>query len=193
MSHAKHGATGHTDGKGAGPQLAGYLVEFTTPDALIHACEKVRDAGFTRWDAHTPFPVHGLDAAMGVRRTILPFVIFAAGVTGASFALFLQWWTNAQNYQFVISGKPFWSIPANIPVTFELTVLFSAFAAFFGMLGFNGLPRFWHPVFTSERFRRATTDRFFVSIEAEDPKFDAHNTPSFLAGLGGHAPEKLEV
>jgi hypothetical protein len=183
----------HTDGRGAAPRTAGYLVEFATPDALLQACTRMRDAGFTRWDAHTPFPVHGLDRAMGVRNTILPWVIFVCGFTGLAFALFLQWWTNAENYKLVISGKPFWSIPANIPVAFELTVLFSAFGAFIGMLAFNGLPRFHHPVFTSERFRRVTTDRFFVSVEADDPRFDAHKTPSFLAGLGGSAPEKLEV
>jgi hypothetical protein len=182
-----------TDGHGAPARTAGYLVEFSTPDALLHACERVRDAGFTRWDAHTPFPVHGLDRAMGVRTTVLPWLVFLCGFAGLSFALLLQWWTNAQNYKFVISGKPFWSIPANIPVAFELTVLFSAFGAFLGMLAFNGLPRFHHPLFTSERFRRVTTDRFFVSVEADDPRFDPQKTPSFLAGLGGSAPEKLEV
>jgi hypothetical protein len=175
------------------PSLAGFLVEFTTADALMHACEKVRDAGFTKWDAHTPFPVHGLDRAMGVKPTVLPWLIFVCGFAGAAAGLGLQWWTNAVNYQFVISGKPFWSIPANIPVTFELTVLFSAFGAFFGMLAFNELPRFHHPVFTSERFRRVTTDRFFVCVDAADPRFDAQKTPSFLASLGGGAPEKLEV
>jgi hypothetical protein len=181
------------DGHGQGLRLAGYLVEFESPDSLLRACKLMRDAGFTKWDAHTPFPVHGLDEAMGVRRTLLPFMIFACGFTGAAFALFLQWWTNAFNYKLVISGKPFWSVPANIPVTFELTVLFSAFAAFLGMLAFNGLPRFHHPVFTSERFRRVSTDRFYVSVDAEDRLFEPRTTASFLAQLGGSAPEKLEV
>lgn len=192
MSGATH--QGGTRGDGhAAPQLAGYLVEFTTTSELMRACEKMRDAGFSRWDAHTPFPVHGLDEAMGVKQTILPWIIFGFGMSGLVSALLLQWWTNAQNYKLVISGKPFWSIPANIPVAFELTVLFSAFGAFFGMLAFNRLPRFHHPVFTSQRFRRVTTDRFFVSVDAGDPRFDAQTTPSFLAGLGGSTPERLEV
>lgn len=189
MSHD----TKKSNGQPAPPQLAGFLVEFPNESSLMRACEKVRDAGFTQWDAHTPFPVHGLDRAMGVKRTILPVLIFGAGVTGCAAALLLQWWTNAANYQFKISGKPFWSIPANIPVTFELTVLFAALTAFFGMLAFNGLPRFHHPVFTSENFRRVTTDRFFVSIDAGDPRFDAQKTSSFLASLGGSTPERLEV
>jgi hypothetical protein len=181
------------DGRGNVPQLAGYLAEFESPESLIRACERMRDAGFTNWDAHTPFPVHGLDRAMGVRPTILPFVIFGAGLSGAAFAIFLQWWTNAFNYPLVISGKPFWSLPANIPVAFELTVLFSALTAFIGMLAFNGLPRFYHPVFKSERFRRVTTDRFFVRVDAEDPHFDAQKTASFLNTLGAASIEKLEV
>ncbi len=181
------------NGRESAPKLAGYLVEFESTDALMRACETVRDAGYSRWDAHTPFPVHGLDRAMGVKPTILPWIIFAAGAAGTAFALLLQWWTNAENYPFVISGKPFWSIPANIPVAFELTVLFASFAAFLGMLAFNGLPRFHHPVFTSERFRRVTADRFFVSVDADDPRFDPQKTPAFLAGLGGSAPERLEV
>ena len=181
------------DGKSRAPMIAGYLAEFETPEALVRACERMRDAGFTKWDAHTPFPIHGLDRAMGLQPTILPYVIFAFGITGAAFAIFLQWWTNAHNYPHVISGKPFWSLPANIPVAFELTVLFSAFAAFLGMLASNGLPRFFHPVFTSERFRRATNDRFFVRVDADDPRFDAQKTASFLNTLGPAALEKLEV
>ena len=183
-------ADGHGNTSG---QLAGYLAEFETPEALLRACERMRDAGFTRWDAHTPFPIHGLDRAMGVRPTILPYLIFVMGMSGATFAIFLQWWTNAHNYPLVISGKPFWSLPANIPVAFELTVLFSAFTAFIGMLAFNGLPRFYQPVFKSERFRRVTTDRFFVRVDVEDPHFDAQKTVSFLNTLGPASIEKLEV
>jgi hypothetical protein len=183
-----------TRGDGArAARLAGFLVEFETAGDLRDACEKVRDAGFTRWDAHTPFPVHGLDGAMGLKPTVLPWLVFGGGATGALFGLGLQWWANAKNFPLIISGKPFWSIPANIPVTFELTVLFAAITAFLGMLVLNGFPRLHHPVFGSSRFRRASIDRFFLSIEAADPHFDEHTTPSFLRGLGGVHLERLEV
>lgn len=175
------------------PTLAGFLVEFETVDELKVACERVRDAGYTRWDAHSPFPVHGLDSSMGLRSTILPWIVFKGGVIGALTGLGLQWWTNAENYPFVISGKPLWSIPANIPVTFELTVLFAAFAAFLGMVILNGFPRWHHPVFSSERFRRATIDRFFISVEADDPRFDPEGTATFVKTLGGLHLERLEV
>ncbi len=172
---------------------AGILVEFETPGDLLSAAALVRDAGFTRWDTHTPFPVHGMDGAMGLRSTMLPWVVMAGGVTGCLTGMLLQWWTNAANYPYIISGKPAWSIPASIPVTFELTVLFSAFGAFFGMLIFNGFPTWHHMVFTSSRFRRATQDRFFLSIEAEDPNFDEDRTAEFVKTLGGSHIEKLEV
>jgi hypothetical protein len=177
----------------AGKRLAGYLIEFETPSEVLAAASRVRDAGFTRWDAHTPFPVHGLDGAMGLRSSALPWIVMGGGLTGCLTGLLLQWWTNAQNYPFLISGKPLWSIPANIPVTFELTILFSAFGAFFGMILFNGFPAWHHPVFASSRFRRATQDRFFISIEADDPRFDAERTGEFVKTLGGSHIEKLEV
>lgn len=174
------------------PQLLGYLIEFDDPHQLIAACEKVRDAGYTRWDAHTPFPVHGLNDAMGLRPTRLPYVVFAHGVLGCLVGLGLQWWMNAYNYKFLIAGKPIWSIPANIPVVFELTVLFSAFGAFFGMLAFNGLPRFYHSVFNSVSISRVTDDRYFISLEARDPLFEADATRAFADSLGGIAVETLE-
>lgn len=188
MSH-----NGHQDGATRPTRLAGYLVEFETPGELIAACQKVRDAGYSRWDAHSPFPVHGLDRAMGLQGTILPWLVMGGGVTGCLTGMALQWWTNGFNYQFVISGKPYWSIPSNIPVTFELTVLFAALTAFITMVVLNGLPRYHHPVFTSERFRRATIDRFFLSVEARDPIFDPERTGSLLKELGGVAVEALEV
>lgn len=175
-----------------GPSFFGYLVEFDNVDNLIRAAEKVRDAGYTHWDAHTPFPVHGMDRAMGIRYTKLPLMILAGGLTGMGVALLMQWWMNAVDYAYIISGKPFWSIPANIPVTFELTVLFSALTTVFGMLAFNKLPQWHHGVFSSARFARATDDKFFISVEAKDPKFDAKKTADFLAGLGGSEVESLE-
>lgn len=178
---------------GSPKTLAGFLVEFEKPGDILIAATKVRDAGYRNWDAHTPFPVHGMDGAMGLKATRLPWIVMAGGTVGCATGLGLQWWTNAHNYQFMISGKPFWSIPANIPVTFELTVLFSAFAAFLSMILLNGLPQLHHPVFGSERFRRATQDRFFLSVEASDPRFEEERTLAFLRGLGGVGVERLEV
>jgi hypothetical protein len=173
-------------------RLHGLLVEFTDPDALVAACRQVRDAGFKRWDAHTPFPIHGMDAAMGIRGTRLPFLILGGGLTGLGLALGMQWWMNAVDYPFEISGKPFFGLPAAIPIAFELTILLAALTTFFGMWGLNGMPRLHHPVFRSQRFRRATSDRFFLVIEASDPRFDEERTREFLDSLGGDAIEALE-
>lgn len=172
-------------------RLLSYLVEFDDGHQLLHACEQMRDAGFTRWDAHTPFPVHGLNDAMGLRPSKLPWLVLGGGLTGLALGLLMQWWMNAVDYPYLISGKPLFSLPANIPVIFELTILLSAFAAFFGMLLINGLPRFHHPVFSSARFHKVTDDRFFISVEAGDPRFDRVQTREFLAGLGGVGIEEL--
>ena len=173
--------------------LYGFLIEFDDPDNLVAAAEKVRDAGYTRWDAHTPFPLHGLDSAMGIRQTILPWIVFCAGLAGLTCGLLLQWWTNAIDYPFIISGKPLFSLPANIPVIFEVTVLFSAVAAFLSMLALNRLPELYHPTLKNERFRRVTMDRFFITVEADDPRFDRKETWDFLASLDGNAVEALEA
>ncbi len=167
----------------------GALAEFADPEGFRLACRAVREAGYTRWDAYSPFPVHGLDRAMGIRRTRLPRFVFGGGLTGAAAGFALQWFTNAVDYPFLISGKPLVGIPAMVPVSFELTVLFAAFGAFLGMLAANGLPRFWHPAMKSDRFRRVTADRFFVGIEAQDPLFTPEGTSAFLATL---SPVSLE-
>ena len=162
----------------------GVLAEFTTPRELYHACEKVRDAGFTRWDSHAPFPIHGLDKAMGLRRSKLPFVALFFGLGGAAAAMGFQWWVHTQAYEIIISGKPFFSWPAFVPVTFEVGVLSAAAAAVIGMLGFNRLPMHHHPLFESERFAHATDDAFFISVESSDPRFEETHTMEFLEGLG---------
>lgn len=172
-------------------RVYGLLTEFESPSALVAAVRQVRDAGFRHWDVHTPFPIHGMDEAMGIRGTRLPFLVLGGGITGLGLATLMQWWMNAVDYPFEISGKPLFGLPANIPVMFELTVLFSAFAAFFGMWGLNGMPKLYHPLFTSRRFRRATQDRFFIVIEARDPQFDAGRTREFLASLGGSVVEAV--
>ncbi|MGD9548234.1 MAG: DUF3341 domain-containing protein [Candidatus Krumholzibacteriia bacterium] len=171
--------------------LYGLLTEFESPSLLMEAVEKVRDAGFKKWDVHTPFPVHGMDDAMGIRGTRLPFLVLGGGLTGLGLATLMQWWMNAVDYPFMISGKPLFGLPANIPIMFELTVLFSAFATFFGMWGLNGMPRLYNPLFTNRRFRRATQDRFFIVIEARDPAFQLDKTREFLASLGGAVVEEV--
>ncbi len=172
--------------------LWGLLAEFQDAAELIAAARRVRAAGYTRWDSYAPFAVHGLDDAMGIDKTVLPKIVFAGGLIGCLTGLGLQWWTNAVDYPFLISGKPLFGLPAAVPVAFELTILFAAFGAFFGMLGLNGFPRLHHPLFTSDRFRRVTNDRFFIAIEASDPKFDPGATRRFLEELGSLAVEEVE-
>ena len=161
-------------------KLWGLLGEFASPEDLVRAASRVRDAGYTKWDAHTPFPVHGLDSAMGIRTTRLPFLVLGAGLVGTTSGLLMQWWMNAVDYPLIISGKPFNSIPADIPVTFELTVLLASLTAFIGMLVLNALPRFNHPLFKLAAFRRVTDDAFFLVIEAADPRFDLEKTGQLL-------------
>lgn len=164
--------------------LKGLLAEFPDPATLLNAARAIRDARWRAWDSHTPFPVHGLDRAMGIRPTILPWLAMGAGVTGLIVALLMQWWTNAVDYPLNISGKPLFSLPANIPVAFELIVLFSALAAFFGVLALNGLPRYNNPLFRKASFQRASSDRFFISLDAQDPAFDPVDSRQLLESLG---------
>lgn len=174
------------------PELIAVLAEFTTVDTVIAAARRLRIAGFTRWDTHSPFPLHGIDRAMGIRPTILPWMVLCGGLFGLFGALWLTWYTNAHDYPFLISGKPVWSLPANIPIIFECTILCSALTAVFGMLGLNRLPLLYNPLFKSERFRRVTNDRFFIVIDVTDPKFDLIKTPYALRALGAVAVEKVE-
>lgn len=168
------------------------LAEFETADLLMTAAAKVRDEGFRLWDCHTPYPVHGLDGAMGIRPTILPWIVFGGGALGFLGGMLMQGWMNAVDYPFLVSGKPFWSIPASIPVGFELTILLSAFGSFFGMMFLNGLPRLYRPHFRSDRFRRATADRFFISIDGRDRQFDVESNARLLKELGATAVEVIE-
>ncbi len=165
------------------PKLVSLLAEFAGPHELMHAAEKVRDTGFTKWDCYSAFPVHGIDDAMGTKPTRLPFIVLCAALCGGTTAIGMQWFTNAYDYPFMISGKPFFSIPSDMPVVFELSVLFSAFAALLGMLGLNGLPQLYNTKFKVDKFRRVTDDKFFLGIESQDPQFDAVKTKAFLEGL----------
>lgn len=178
-------------GKASTSEQWGVLAEFAGAPEIFQACETVRDAGYARWDAHTPFPVHGLDRAMGLRPSRLPWIVFIAGMLGAASGMLLQWWTSAVDYPLVIAGKPLFSWPAFVPVTFEVGVLFAAFAALLSMLHFNRLPRLHHPIFSSERFSRVSDDRFFISIEASDPNFDESQTTALLQQAGATHVETL--
>lgn len=183
-------------------KLTHVLAEFESPGALIKAAAKVRDAGYTKWDCHSPFPVHGLDPAMGIKMTRLPWLVFGAGAFGCIFAVFLQWYLNAQvvpeagrfsGWHWTVSGKPFWSSPANIPITFELTVLLAALTTFFAVWGMNKLPQHWNPLFSSDRFLKASDDSFFIAIEADDPKFNSTKTEAFLSEIGATAVESIRI
>ncbi|NJM90936.1 MAG: DUF3341 domain-containing protein, partial [Myxococcales bacterium] len=170
-------------------ELFGLLAEFDTPGELIEAARKVRDAGYTDFDCYSPFPVHGIDEAMGIKRTILPLLVFGGGFTGLLLGLLLQWWTNAYDWPWLISGKPSWSVPANIPIGFETTILLSVFTTFFGMWILNRLPQVWHPFFRLDRFARGTDDAFLLGIEANDGKFKADATAALLRSAGAIAVE----
>ncbi|HVS01781.1 MAG TPA: DUF3341 domain-containing protein [Thermoanaerobaculia bacterium] len=176
-----------------GRTLWGALAEFHTPAALLQAAEGLRDEGFRSWDAHSPFPVHGLERAMGLRRSPVPLLVLALGLGGAAAGMAMQWWVSVEAYPLVISGKPLFSWPAFVPIMFECGVLGGALGAFFGFLGFSRLPRHHHPLFESQRFARASDDRFFLSIEATDDRFDRDRTPRLLRELGAEHVELVEV
>ena len=163
----------------------------TTPD-FFHACEQVRDAGFSQWDALTSFPVHGLDAAMGVRRSKVPRFSLAGGITGFCTGMSLIWWTGAWEYPLIVGGKPYFSPMFAFPISYELTILFTAFATIIGMFILNKLPMHYHPVMKAPQFVRATDDRFYIVIEANDPKYNAAATRAFLEKLGGTDIAELE-
>ncbi len=178
------------------------IAEFDSVTRVIRAAEQVRDAGYMRWDVHSPMPIHGINSSMGLRPTILPWITLVHGIVGGLFGLFLTWWINAttvdglspslQGYQFLTSGKPLFSLPANIPIIFETTILFAAIGTVLGMLGLNKLPMLHNPLNKSRRFLRATSDRLFIVIEAEDPLFDVDRTLAFLQSLGPQALEWVE-
>lgn len=185
----------------SGGRVYALMAEFADVDSIMSAAEKVRDAKYSLWDVHAPFPLHGLPKAMGLRPTILPWISLIHGIAGVSAGLLLVWWTNAvtisgvpaelQGYQFLISGKPRFSFLANIPILFELGVLFAALGTLLGLLGLNKLPMLHSPLFSSRRFRRATSDRFFIVIEAQDPLFHLDQTTDFLRSLGALSVEQV--
>jgi len=169
------------------------LAEFDSPGTLLEAAKKTREEGYTKFDCHSPFPVHGMDAAMGLGRSPLGYIVGTMGFIGMMSMIVLTYWTSTVNYPFLISGKPYFSWQAYIPVIFAITVLFSAFGAFFGMLSLNKLPRLFHPVFSSEAFAKVSDGGFYVSIQADDPIYDAGKVKSFLESIGGKNVEVVNA
>jgi hypothetical protein len=164
-------------------RLYGLVAEFATPTALIAAAGRVHEAGYQEFDAYAPYPIEELTHAMGHHRSRLPLLVLIGGVLGCIGGLALQWWVNNVAYPLNIGGRPLNSWPAFVPATFEMTILFASLTAVFGMLALNGLPMPYHPIFNTPRFSFASRDRYFLCIEAADPKFDLHATRRFLDQL----------
>jgi hypothetical protein len=172
------------------PKVYGLMAEFDDPGALLKAAKTAYAEGYRDLDAYSPFPVHGLSEAIGFHKTRVSWFTLVAGLTGAATGFALQYIGNAWHYPYDIGGKPYFSWPAYIPITFECTILFAAFTTGIAMLVMNGLPMPYHPVFNAKHFDRATSDRFFLCIEAKDRKYDARATREFLQRL---QPGPIEV
>jgi len=166
-----------------------YLAEYDTPNAIAQAAMKVRDAGYKVWDCHTPYAMHGMDEAMGLAPTRIGVVSFIFGMLGVATAVFMMQYTNAfsfnllnigAGYPLVVGGKPPGAFPSMVPIMFELGILLTGFATLFGLLGLIKLPMHNHPIFESDRFESASDDKFFISIEASDEKFDLERTKALL-------------
>lgn len=166
--------------------LFAMAAEVPSATALYQAAEKVRAAGYSRWDVYSPFPVHGMDHAMGLKKSWLSALVFIAGISGLTIAALLQFYPSSIEYPLIVAGKPtdFFTVPAFFPIMFELTILLSAITATFGMLALNGLPRWNHPIFNWDLFKKVSNDGFFLAIEATDPKFDEETTRAMLESVG---------
>jgi len=169
----------------------GLMAEFDTAADIMHAAEKVRDAGYKRWDVYTPFPIHGMDDAMGLKKSKVGWFTFCGGATGITLGYLMIWWMNAYDYPIVVGGKPLFSPIYSFPVAYECTILLAAFGSLGGMLFLNRLPRWYNPLFSSERFKKATHDKFFLAIEAADPKYSDTETRKLLADAGGKHIEEV--
>jgi hypothetical protein len=185
--------TSYNTGSHDGPtgDLHGILAEFANPGQLLHAAQKVNKNGYRQFDTFTPFPIHGMDKAMSIPKSKLGWIVIGHGLLGFTGAITMIYFMMVADYPINISGKPFMNLPAWVPVTFELTILLSAFGAVFGMFFLNGLPRLNHPLFSSERFKKATDDGFFLCIEAQDPRFDAEAVRKLMKDLGASHVEDI--
>jgi hypothetical protein len=164
-------------------KLHGILAEFDSVTEVVEAARKMRDAGYTKTDAFSPFPLHEIDEALGIKRSILPYLIFAGGITGLCAGIGLETFVHVIDWPIIVGGRPHFSLPSFIPPAYELTILFAALTAVFGMLFLNGLPAPYHPVFNVPRFALATREKFFLVIESKDPKYDYEETKSFMESL----------
>jgi len=162
----------------------GILAEFRNPKELIDAAEMVKDSGYNNFDTYAPFPIHGMEKAMGLKDSLLGWIVLAGGLAGMIGALALMIWVMGYEYPLNISGKPYINIPVYVPITFEMTVLFAAFAATFGMFALNKLPRFHNPLFNVERFKKASDDGFFICIEASDDLFSENEVSKLFTDFG---------
>ena len=174
-------------------QTYGLIASFEKTPDVYHAAELVRDAGYRNWDVITPFPVHGLDKAMGLKRSIVPRISLVGGLTGFATGMSMIWWTGAVDYKLVVGGKPYFSPMFAFPVSYELTILFTAFATIIGMFIVNGLPMHYHPVLKYDHIRRGMDDTFFIVIEARDPRYNAANTRALLEKAGGKNISEIEA
>ncbi|MDB6024849.1 MAG: hypothetical protein JWM68_1072 [Verrucomicrobiales bacterium] len=176
----------------ATPRPYGVIAEFDTPADVMHAAEKIRDSGFLNWDVFTPFPIHGMDNAMGLKNSKVGWFSFVGGVTGYTLGMVMIWWMNAVDYPIVVGGKPMFSPFGAFPPSYELTILLGSFGAIAGMLFLNRLPRLHHPLLKHGRFRLATHDKFFLVIETTDPKYSETETRKLLESTGSKRIEIVE-
>jgi hypothetical protein len=174
------------------PAAYAIMAEFETPAAVLRAAENVRDAGYRHWDVFTPFPVHGMDRAMGLKNSKVGWFSFIGGCTGYATGMLMIWFMNAHDYRIVIGGKPMFSPFSAFPPSYELTILFGSFGALLGMLFLNRLPRLHHPLLKNRRFALATHDRFFVVIETADARYAQNETRLLLESLGSRHIEMVE-
>ncbi len=174
------------------PPIYGLMAEFADPASVVAAARRVREAGYRKVDAFSPYPIEELSEALDFHKSKLPLLVLLGGAAGLVGGYGLQYWTSVIDYPLNIGGRPFHSWVSFIPVTFEVTILLAALTAVLGMLALNGLPEPYHPVFNVERFALASKDRFFICIEAADPKFDHDETWRFLVSLGPRVVSDVE-
>ncbi|OLE53424.1 MAG: hypothetical protein AUG51_13445 [Acidobacteria bacterium 13_1_20CM_3_53_8] len=175
------------------PPLYGLMASFDNPTDVVAAAREAYDAGYRKINGYSPYPIEELSEAIGFHRTRLPIIVLIGGIVGGLSGYLMQYWVAAVNYPINVGGKPLHSWPAFMPITFEMTVLFAAFAAVFGMLALNGLPMPYHPVFNAPSFDLASRDHFFLVIEAKDPKFDYEETLRFMNTLNANEVVDVEV
>jgi len=165
------------------PKIYGMVAEFETPDQLVHAASRAKEFGYTSIDGHSPFPIHGMSEATGFKCNLVPWIFLVGGILGGLTGIALESYVSILDLPLEIGGKPLFSLPSFFPIMYECTILFSALAGAIGMMALNGFPRPYHPIFDCPGFERASQDRFFLAIEADDPLYSEIETRRFLAGL----------